>query len=259
MEDLTIIQTDTAAIPDKAMCDMQVATAHQYPRVIKKAVDNMLFIATKDKKTAESCGYSLPRAGKQITGGSIHLARIIANNWGNLRVESHVTRITATAIFSEATAWDLETNVAVKVETSRKIVSKTGARFSEDIITLTGQVINSIAFRNAIFSIVPKFVIDDIYEASIKAITGDLSDEQKLIKKRKQIIDAFSDTYGVSEKELLLAIGLNTVNQIKAEQIKMLIGMANTIKEGEFTVDEMFNRLPDDKKKEALTKPEAVK
>jgi hypothetical protein len=107
---------------------------------------------------------------------------------------------------------------------------------------LTGLVTNSIALRNAVFAVVPKSVVDKVYNEAKQTLTGDLSDEAKLIKKRKQVIDGFKDTYGVSEAELLESLGLNTVNQIKSDEIVILIGMAQSLKDGEFTVETMFNR-----------------
>ena len=88
-EELEIIQTEGIEVYqsyEKAAIDVQVATAKQHPRNIKRAVDNSIAIVTMDKETAETCTYSLPRGGKKINGPSVHLARIIAQNWQNLRL-----------------------------------------------------------------------------------------------------------------------------------------------------------------------------
>lgn len=240
--EVTIYQTEQLATQSEGNYDVQVQTAKRFPREIKRSVDNMVAIATMDKQTAMSCGYSLPRGGKSISGGSVHMAKIIAQNWGNLRVEAKVSKITHTNIYSEAIAFDLETNVAVKVEATRKIINNQGQRFNEDLISLTGLVTNAIALRNAIFAVVPKSVVDKVYNSAMEVITGDLSDETKLVKKRKQVLDGFKETYGVEEKEILKALGLNTINQIKSEEIRILIGMGQSLKDGEFSVDNMFDR-----------------
>ena len=229
-KELKISQTDV--IVTESNYDSQVDIAKRYPRNVKRSVENMIAIATMDKPTAESCSYAIPRAGKTITGGSIHLAKIIAQNWGNIRVEAKVSKITHTNIYSEAIAFDLETNIAIKVEATRKIIGKTGQRFNEDLISLTGLVTNSIALRNAIFSIIPKSIIDRVYNNAMALITGDLSDDTKLNNKRKAILDGFKDNYGVKEDEILKSLGLNSINQIKADEIKILIGMAQSLKDG---------------------------
>jgi hypothetical protein len=252
MEDsLKIQQVDAVELMEasaRAEYDVQIATAKKFPREVKRAVDNAIAIVTMDKETASSCGYALPRAGKNISGASVHLARILAAEWGNLRVEAKVVNITETQVVSQAVCFDLEKNYAVKVEVRKSIVGKRG-RFTEDMITVTGNAANAIAYRNAVFAVIPKSVIDKAYKASRDLIVGDLSDEAKLIKKRKQILDGFKETYGVSESEVLKVMGLNTINQIKQDEIIQLIALAQAIKDGDTTVDEAFDRKSEDEKK----------
>ena len=190
-----IVQIDAL---ERASVDSQVATAKQYPRNIKRSIDNSIVMATMNEETAQSCGYALPRGGKPITGPSVHLAKIIASNWGNMRTEAKVIQITDKQIISRGTAWDLETNVASAFEVRRSIVNSKGQRFSDDMITVTGNAANSIAYRNAVFSVVPKAVTDKVYKSAQKFITGDLSDEEKLIKKRADAINYFNDEWGLS-------------------------------------------------------------
>ncbi len=224
---------------DKATVDIQISTAKQFPRDVKRAVNNSIAIATMDKETAQSCNYSLPRAGKNISGPSVDLARILVQNWGNIRVEAKVVDISAKHVTSQAVAFDLENNVAVKVEVKRSILTRKG-RMKEDMITVTGNAANSIAFRNAVFNIIPKSVTNKIYGAALNLITGELSTEQKLIKKRKEVLDSYRDNLGVSEEEILAVLGKNTVNTIVREDIVLLIGLANSIKNGDTTVEETF-------------------
>jgi len=255
-EKLTIQLPDAIAEAEKASYDIQIATAKRYPRNVKKAINNMIAIVTMDKETAETCGFSKPTAGKMLTGPSVHLAKILAQNWGNIRVESKVTKITTTHIYAEAICFDLESNVAIKTEASRKIIKKDGKRYSEDVINTNGLAIAAIAKRNAIFDVIPKSIVNKVYQESLNMITGDLSDETKLIAKRKKVIDGFKDTYSVSLDEILKKLGLNSENQIKQEEIKQLIGLAQTLKDNEMSVDEMFDRIPEDQKKEMLTNPQ---
>lgn len=64
-QDVQIVQVDAV---ERANVDSQVATAKQYPRSIKRCIDNSIAMATMDVETAQSCGYALPRGGKPITG-----------------------------------------------------------------------------------------------------------------------------------------------------------------------------------------------
>ncbi len=188
---------------ERANIDIQVSTAKQYPRSISRCANNAVAIATMDKETAQSCGYALPRGGKPITGPSVHLAKIIAQQYGNLRAEAKVVEITDRQVVSRGTAWDLENNYAVSFEVRRSIVGKGGNRYSDDMITVTGNAANSIAYRNAIFGIVPKSITDKAYKAAQHMITGDLSSEEKLIKRRDGAIKHFIDTYGITEEEVM--------------------------------------------------------
>lgn len=242
-EEVKIIETDSIDIyqsEEKAAIDIQIATAKQYPRDIRRAKDNSIAIATMDKLTAESCNYSLPRAGKKISGPSVHLARIIAQEWGNLRVESKVVNITSNQIVSQAVCFDLEKNYAVKVEVRKKITGRDGNRYNEDMIVTTGNAASAIAYRNAVFSVIPKAVTENVYIAAKNMITGDLSSEQALIKKRKGMIDGFKENYDVDESQILEVLGLNSINQIKQPEIVTLIGIVQAIKDGDTSIHDTF-------------------
>ena len=243
-QDVQIVQVDAV---ERANVDSQVATAKQYPRSIKRSIDNSIVIATMDAETAQSCGYALPRGGKPITGPSVHLAKIIVSNWGNMRTESKVVQITDKQIISRGTAWDLETNVASAFEVRRNIVDSKGKRFSDDMITVTGNAANSIAYRNAVFPVIPRAMVDKVYKAAQKYITGDLSDEEKLIKRRTDAINYFNDEYGITEAEVIKLCGKHTVQQIKANEIALLLGMVQSLKDGDTTVDELMNPIRESK------------
>lgn len=253
MEEITKVeQVDAIQLMEatqRAEIDMQISTAKAYPRNLLRTVDNACAIVTMDKETAQSCGYALPRGGKSISGPSVHLARIIAAEYGNLRLEAKVINITEKQIVSQAVCFDLEKNYAVKIEVRKSIIGKRG-RFNDDMITVTGNAANAIAYRNAVFAVIPKSVVDKVYNASRDKITGDLSDEIKLIAKRKQVMDGFKDSLGVSEKEVVKVLGLNTIHQIKKDEIIQLIDLAQAIKDGDTTVEEAFGRTDDDKVKE---------
>lgn len=241
------VQSVTVDAMERANVDSQVATAKQYPRNIRRSIENAIVMATMDNETAQSCGYALPRGGKPITGPSVHLAKIIVSNWGNMRTEAKVVQITDKQIISRGTAWDLETNVASAFEVRRSIIDKKGNRFSDDMITVTGNAANSIAYRNAVFSVVPKAVVDKVYKSAQKFITGDLSDKEKLLKRRTDAINYFRDEWGIEEEEVVKLCGKQTVNQIKAEEIALLLGMVQSLKDGDTTVDELMKPIRESK------------
>ena len=247
------VSTEMIYQQDKAQIDTQIATAKAYPRNIKKAVEDSIFTATLDVETASSCTYSLPRGGKPISGPSVHLALILAQNWGNLRIEAKISSIDNKSITSQAVCFDLEKNIAIKVEVKRSIMTKNG-RMNDDMITVTGNAANSISLRNAILKVIPKAVVDKVSKSAKQLITGDISDETKFIKKRNSVLEGFKNTYGVTEEEILGVLGKPSTANITADDLVTLIGYAQSIKDGDSTADLIFRA----KKVEAQNKEEKV-
>lgn len=239
-ESLMTAQQD---LVEKANVDIQVTTAKRFPRDISRIKNNSVALVTMDRDTAQSCSYALPRGGKPITGPSVHLARILAQQYGNIRAEARVVEITDKQIVSRGTAWDLENNYAVAYEVRRSISNKFGKRFNDDMITVTGNAANAIAYRNAVLSIIPKGLIDIAYNAAQKLITGDLTDEDKLIARRKKAIDYFNSEYAISEDEIIKLLGKQTINQIKASDMATLIGMQQSLTDGDTTVEDLLKDI----------------
>lgn len=244
MEDLQteaveVMEVSVYEAQDKAMIDMQIATAKKYPRNVQRAIQNSMAIITLDVATAQTCNYSVPRGGKSISGPSVHLAKILAQNWGNMRIEAKVVATDDKHVTSQAICLDLETNLAIKVEIKRSIVGKFG-RYNDDMITMTGNAGNSIALRNAVLAVIPKGIVDKCYTTAKQMITGDVSDETKLIAKRKQVADGLKDTYSVSEKEILAAVGKQAINHVTPDDIISLIGIGQAIRDGDTTVEQAF-------------------
>ena len=139
--DQNIVQLDAV---ERANVDSQVATAKQYPRNVTRSINNSIAMATMDVNTAQSCGYALPRGGKPITGPSVHLAKLIVSNWGNIRAEAKVVQITDKQVISRGTCWDLENNVATAFEVRRSIVGRTGQRFSDDMLYIGSDYVKAM-------------------------------------------------------------------------------------------------------------------
>lgn len=254
------VSPDVLYQQDKAAADIQVLTAHQFPRNITRSVEDAIAIVTLDEEIAKTCSYSVPRAGKAIVGPSVHLAKILAQTWGNMRVQAKVVGIDAKQITSQAVAWDLQSNLAIQVEVKRSIVSKTTGRYDDSLISVTGNAANSIALRNAILAVIPRGVVDKVYNAAKKKMTGDISDKDKFIARKNQVVNALKDAYGVTEPEILSSIGRASLNHITEDDIIVLIGIGTAIRDGDTTVDMAFKnkKMPttpikkDDKEKERV-------
>ncbi len=252
---------------ERAAIDSQIATAKQYPRDLRRVVDNSVTIVSMDKETAQTCRYAKPVGGRSVTGASVHLARILAQQYGNIRVQQRIKQITDRTIVAEAIAFDLETNYAVSVEARRSIISKSGQRYNDSLIETNAMGVLAIAERNAILKVIPKAITDKVYDAAFRRANGDLDSEQKMLSARKKALDYFLDNYGATEDEVVKLLGLRSVNQIKAEQIADLRGYQQAITDGEYTVNDLFgiktpteapNPFKDDKSKKKKDKAEAT-
>jgi hypothetical protein len=254
-------QTGWDAI-EKTNIDVQVSTAKMYPRNIMRSIEGSVAMATMDLETAEECGYAIPRSGKTIAGPSVYLAKIIVSNWGNIRTEAKVVQVTERQVISRGTCWDLETNVASAFEVRRSIVEKSGKRFSDDMITVTGNAANSIAYRNAVFSVIPKAVTDRVYKAARQVIMDGLLEAEKLKERRGNAIKYFNEVYKISEKEVLAMLGKQDASQIGAEEMVELVGMKKSLMSGETTVEDLRSRIkksPQEKKEGLRNKPSESK
>jgi hypothetical protein len=234
------VSIDIINSQEKAVADSQVAIAKKYPRNLAKAKASIETIVQMDKDTAQSCGYALPRDGKNVTGPTIHLANIVLQQYGNARVDAKVVSVGESTLTVQATAWDLETNVAVRHEVMRKITYKSGKKYNEDLIVLTANAAMSIAKRNVIFGIVPKPVWMAGYEAAQRLIVGDISDDDKLNVRRREVLDKLIAAYEVKEQDILNVLGFNSIQQIKGDHLKILIGYGVAIRDGDSTVDQIF-------------------
>lgn len=225
---------------ERAAIDTQVATAKRYPRDLMRVKNNSIAIACMDKETAESCRYAKPVAGKNVVGPSVHLARIVCQQYGNIRIQQRIKSIDAKTIVAEAVAFDMETNYAVCVEARRSILTQKGQRFSDSVIETNAMGILAIAERNAILKVIPKAIVDSVYKEAFTFANGDLSDTAKLEVAKKKAFEVFKSEYGASEGQVLSCLGLKSKEAIKPEHIADLRGYLQSLKDKELTTEELF-------------------
>lgn len=249
---------DVFEAQERAAIDMQIATAKRWPRSLPRVRDNSIAIVCMDKKTAETVQYAKPVQGKTITGPSVHLARIVSQQYGNIRVQQRIKQITDRTIVAEAVAFDLETNYAVAVEARRSIIDKSGRRYAESVIETNAMATLAIAERNAILKVIPRSLVDAVYNAAIDFVNAQLSDKEKFLIERKRIFSFFEEKYDVKEENLLQLLELRSSGQVKVEHLTTLRGYLQSIKDGEVSPNELFGKktdVPDDPIREKPADP----
>ena len=242
-EIIEVAQAEMLQAINRAEVDVQIATAKQYPRDVNAVLNKIATYATMDRETAEDCFYQLKRKDAKgndslIEGLSVRMAEIIAGAWGNIRVQTRIIGNDGRMITAQAICHDLETNFAVSKEVKRSILTKNGYPFSQDMQVVTGNAAASIAFRNAVLTVIPKAVTKRIINDVKKVALGQDID---LEKRRKAIIEYFGNL-GVTEQQLFDYLNITKIEEIDKEKVFELRATANAIKEGTTTVQETFIR-----------------
>lgn len=227
---------------NRSEVDLQIKTAKQYPRSIQKFKNDALAMATLDEETAAGCFYALKRDGKVIEGPSVRLAEIVTTAWGNLRCGSRLIDIGEKFVTAQAICHDLERNVAVSMECKRRITTKTGRRYGDDMIGVTANAAAGIAFRNAVFKVIPMVYTRSILRAARTVAVGDA---KTLATRRHEMVDYFGKM-GVDLEHILYVLSKPGIDEIGLEDLALLKGLATAIKDGDTTIEQAFPEPTED-------------
>lgn len=217
--------------------NQQIATAKKFPRSIKQFIDTATELACLDEETAEECIYALPRDGKTIEGPSARFAEILAYAWGNCRAGARTVGEDHDFVKSQGTFYDLEKNVGIQFEVSRRIVDKRGNRFKPDMIGTTANAAGSIALRNAVLKGIPKAFWKKAYQRARSVVAGDF---KTLANRRAEAIKQFS-VFGVTPEMIFALLQIKGVEDVTLDHFVVLKGVLTAIKEGETTVEQVFS------------------
>ena len=226
----------TVAMLNKGEIDMQIATAHKYPRSIKRFRDEALAMVTLNENIAQECIYSLPRDGKNIEGPSARFAEVVASAWGNSRAGARIVSDQGEFVTAQGVFHDLERNVAITYEVQRRIVDKNGRRFKPDMIGVTANAACSIALRNSILKGVPKAFWSDMYESARKTAIGDV---QTLANRRSRALGVLQKM-GVQPASVFAFLKIEGEQDLTLDHLATLFGITTAIKDGDTTPEQAF-------------------
>jgi len=227
--------------------DIQVATAHKYPRSITLFKDRALAMATLDQETAESCIYVRPvgkerneKTGKYemkyAEGLSIRAAEIVGASYGNLRVGAMIIEQTPRKVVCRGYAHDLETNFAATSETVEVTVKSDGTPYSERQAAVVAKAALSKALRDATFRVVPRAMFKSIENECRRLIAGD----GKSFDQRRAAAVQWIQRLGIDEARVWAALNLEGPDDLTPEHLMTLTGLRTSIKDKETTADEAF-------------------
>ena len=255
---LEIIPSTAIESLTRAEVDMQIATARKYPRQLSLVKHRMLSFATLDEETASGCFYTLPARkggdGKPLQGPSVRLAEIAISSYQHIRAASRIVSDDGKFITAQGVVHDLENNVCIAIEVKRRVTSKEGKRYSDDMIATTGNAACSIALRNAAFRVIPLALVKPVYEAAKRLAIGD---GKSLVQRRSACVAHFAKL-GIPAEKVCAAVNVRAVEDIGLEQLEVLMGYATAIKDGDATVDEVFSAPKPETDPAKFTIPEVV-
>ncbi len=245
-EGAQLIRTDqsTLAALNRTEIEAQLDAAHRYKRVFSRFIREAETIACTTQAVAKSCMYSLERRDKDgkkkfIIGPSIRLAEICAATYGNLHAGARPVDEDDTTVTCQGVCWDIERNVRVVTEVKRRITTSSGKRYNEDMVIVTMNACNSIAYRNAIFRVIPRALVDSIFQRVRQVAAGGA---KPMDQKRTEIIAALNKLQ-VPTDRVLLTIGRARPEDITIEDIEILIGLGTRISENHEPIDDVFDKL----------------
>jgi hypothetical protein len=214
---MSTVQADS----QRAVAEVQAALviAKQFPRNPIEAYDRVMN-ACQRPGLAQSAVYSYARGGTSVTGPSIRLAEMLAQNWGNIQYGIRELSSENGESTVEAFAWDVETNTRqTKVFQVPHIrYTRQGTKKLTDPRDIYELVANNGArrLRACILGVIPGDVVDAAVDQCEKTIhaNADTSPEgvQKLVKAFEQFGVSKDDIEGFIQRRLDAITPANVVS-----------------------------------------------
>lgn len=242
LKDAPVATTPAMIEPEsqRAIAEVQasIMLAKKFPRDVQEAYDRIM-IACQRPGLAEAAIYSYAKGGTEITGPSIRLAEVIAQNWGNIQFGIRELDQRNGESTMEAFAWDMETNVRqTKVFQVKHIRhTKKGSYALDDPREIYEMTANQGArrLRSCILGIIP----GDITEAAVN------ESEQTMKAKAdtgpdgiKKMLAQF-ETLGVAKEQIEKRIQ-RRIDSITAAQMVGLRKVFNSLRDNMSVISDWF-------------------
>jgi hypothetical protein len=216
--------------------------ARQFPRNVFQAEQRILD-ACKRPALAQTAVYQYPRGGTKVSGPSIRLAEVIAQNWGNIDFGIKELEQREGESVVMAYAWDLETNTRqTKVFTVKhSYKAKGNIKKLDDPRDIYEKVANDGArrLRSCILAVIP----GDIIESAVKQCEETLRGNSKgpLKDRISNALKAFKENYKVTQEMIENRFGYNADAFTEVDYLD-LIKIFNSLKDGMSKVDDWFDK-----------------
>lgn len=234
--------TEVAARREIAEVQGAIVMARRFPRDQTVAADNILRACTR-LSLAENALYSYARGGSDITGPSIRLAEVLAQNWTNLAFGVRELEQRADESTVEAYCFDLETNVRQSRIFQVKHIRATRreARRLTDPRDIYELVANQGArrLRACILGIIPGDVVEAAVAQCEETLHAKADTSPAAIAK---MVDSFAQ-FGVT-KEMIEARIQRRLEAIRPAQVVQLRKIWSSLNDGMSTPGDWFETTP---------------
>jgi hypothetical protein len=215
--------------------------AKRFPRDEIKA-ESKVITACQRKSLAERATYLYPRGGEKVTGPSIRLAEVLAQNWGNLEYGFRELQRCDGYSVVESFCWDMETNTRVKrtLTVDHRIGLKGGAfKKLTDSRDIYEQVANQAQrrVRACILEIIPGDIVEKAVGVAKKTLVSGAG--EPLIDRIKKMVVAFQGI-SVPQEKIDKHLG-HPVAECSHEEIADLLEIYNSVKEGHSRREDWFD------------------
>lgn len=248
---VSTVQSDV----QRSVAEVQAALviAKQFPRNPIEAYDRVMN-ACQRPGLAQSAVYSYARGGSSISGPSIRLAEMLAQNWGNIQYGIRELSSENGESTVEAFAWDVETNTRqTKVfQVPHKRYTRNGSKKLEDPRDIYELVANNGArrLRACILGVIPGDVVDAAVDQCEKTIhaSADTSPEgvQKLVIAFEQFNVTKADIEGFIQRR---------VDAITPANVVSLRKIFTSLRDGISSPKDWFKNASAEKSEQSVAKP----
>lgn len=230
----------------EAVSAMQMA--QMFPRDVVAARDRILNACTRLELAKTAC-YTYNRGGTDVTGPSIRLAEMLAQNWGNMTFGVRELEQRNGESTCEAFAWDMQTNTRqTKVfQVPHVRHTRNGDKMLTDPRDIYELVANNGArrLRACILGVIP----GDVVEEAVAACDVTLATKYEATPERiKAMLEKFAEL-GVTKEQIEARIQCH-IEAVKPAQLANLGKIYNSIRDGMSKADDWFGA-----NSEAATQP----
>lgn len=244
------VMSHTTASREMEEVKGQIFLAKQFPRNVFDS-QNKIMDQCKRESLAKTAIYSYPRGGQNVSGPSIRLAEVIAQNYGNINMGVKELEQKQGESVAMAYAWDMETNT--RVEKTFTVPHTRKARGTTQKLTDPRDIYELVAnngarrLRACILSIIPGDIVEAAVDQCQKTLSGNSTTPLK--DRLLQTFVLFKEKFKITQEMIEERFGY-TADKFTEVDLVDLGGIYHSLKDGITKKEEWFEIKNNESKNE---------